>query len=100
LSITIRKNLKTCNIADTSTCGWETERQYEINPIPIDSDNESKIYKVETRTLKRKRSSSHGKDVVMSSFSCDDVSSYTGAKFKVRMIFFFNPNQRFLSGSP
>lgn len=59
----------------------ETVREYETNTVASDSEDERKIYKAEAWALKRKLSSSHGKDVVTTSYSRNDVGSYTGAKF-------------------
>ena len=44
-------------IAESSSGGWETVRQYESNPATTESENESKIYKVEKQDLKKKKSS-------------------------------------------
>ncbi|XP_060577784.1 nipped-B-like protein B [Ruditapes philippinarum] len=53
----VHQRNKLIRIADTSEGGWETMRQYEINPVASDSEDENKISKAENRALrKRKRS--------------------------------------------
>ena len=44
-------------ISDSSSGCWETVRQNESNPITIDSEDESKIYKAERQALKKRKSS-------------------------------------------
>ena len=43
---------KLIRIADTSTGGWTTVREYETNDIASDSDDEKKIRQAETRALR------------------------------------------------
>jgi hypothetical protein len=73
-------------------------RQYETNPAASDLEDESKLYKAEARTLKRKRSSSRGKGAAKSSYSRDDASSYTGAKFSSTNDFCYQPISTFPRG--
>ena len=53
---TLKKRNKHVRIADTSEAGWETVRQYELNPVTSDSEDESRINRAESRALKRKKS--------------------------------------------
>ena len=49
------EELKLIRLADTSPGSWETVRQYEVNPVASDSDDEAKITKAENRALIRKK---------------------------------------------
>ncbi|KAK3104644.1 hypothetical protein FSP39_006996, partial [Pinctada imbricata] len=55
LSSKIERRNKLIRIADTSDGGWETVRQYENNPLADDSEDESRINRVESRALKKKK---------------------------------------------
>lgn len=68
-------------------------------PLARDSKDESKINKTETLALKRKRSSSRGSGVAMSSFPRNDVGFYTGAKLSSTNDFRFHPVSAFPEGS-
>ncbi|KAK3088020.1 hypothetical protein FSP39_013577 [Pinctada imbricata] len=60
LNSTLREKLskrnKLIKIADSSEAGWETVRQYETNPVASDSEDENKIFKAETRAIRKRKS--------------------------------------------
>lgn len=51
----LKKRNKHIRIADTTEGGWETVRQYEVNPVASDSDDESRINRAESRAVRRKK---------------------------------------------
>jgi len=75
----LHRRKKLIRIANTSSGGWETVRQYESNQVASDSDDENKIYKAESCAIsKKKRSSIRGKRDYASSASAT-VSSYNSS---------------------
>ena len=53
----LKRRNKLIKIADSSDGRWETERQYESNPVASDSDDESKINRAESRAIKERKNS-------------------------------------------
>lgn len=51
----IKQRNKLIKLADSSENGWETARQYEVNPIASDSEDEKKIYRAEARAAKKRK---------------------------------------------
>ena len=70
----IKKRNKSIRIADSSTGGWETVRQYESKPVASDSEDESRIIKAENRAIKRKRNSSRDRGSINTAYSFSGVS--------------------------
>ncbi|CAG2192760.1 unnamed protein product [Mytilus edulis] len=51
----LKQRNKVIKIADTSDGRWDTDRQYEANPIASDSEDESKIIRAENRATRKKK---------------------------------------------
>ncbi|MES9971261.1 MAG: hypothetical protein ABW092_14610, partial [Candidatus Thiodiazotropha sp.] len=51
----LKNRNKLIRIADSSEGGWETVRQYDVNPLADDSDDESRIRRAEARAVRKKK---------------------------------------------
>ena len=76
---TLKKRNKHVRIADMSETGWETVRQYELNRVASDSEDESRINRAESQALKRKKSQKSKKSKPTATFPCDHRTFPSGA---------------------
>ena len=51
----LKQRNKHIKIADNSEAGWETVRQYQVNPVASDSDDESRITRAENRAIRKRK---------------------------------------------
>lgn len=57
-----QKRNKLVKMADASSCGWNTVKNYVSNPLADDSDDEKRINKAENKALKEKKERQKGKN--------------------------------------
>ena len=51
----LKQRNKLIKIADSSEARWETVRQYKANTIASDSEDENKIFKAESRAVRKRK---------------------------------------------
>ena len=80
----LKQRNKYIRIADTSEGGWETVKQYTINPIASGSEDEKRIFRADARAMRKKKAAQRASKAKKSRSYNDNGSGsssfYSGAQ--------------------